>query len=336
MSLTVHKAEGLTVDRAVLLADAGSTREHLYVGMTRGRIENRVCVVNDAATTGHGHQRVPEPIEILAGVMRRSSVEVSASETLRAELERSEDPVTLRRLWEQARNSIEAGAGPDRRPELRRLQRLRSDLPAMHSVVAANQRSVEQLDRRIARTRQDLTAAQVEIQELTRRRWLRRPDHHAIAQTDRRIEADQRQLQCLETARSTAIRQLERSRYRLEEAEGAVARISDVETAIARRSQWLLSHPAELEWEHELARRLEEVGRSPDRDSADRTSHERDDVEVELGIDLRTIDLSPRHRRSGLERSLREALGIQRVPLDGDIALPPLPGRGIEGPDLGL
>jgi hypothetical protein len=268
--------------------------------------------------------------------MQRSSAEVSASETLRAELERSEDPATLRRLWEQARNYIESGAGPDRRPELRRLQRLRSDLPGMRSVLATNQRNVDELNHRIARTRQDLTAAQAEIQELTRRRWLRRPDHHAIAQTDRRIEADQRQLQRLETERSTAIRQLERSQYRLHESDRAIARISDVETAIGRRSQWLLSHAAELKWEQELATRLDQAGLSPERDCADRTPHERDDVEPELGIDLRTIDLSPRHARSCVERSLRDALGIHRAPADLDIALPSLPGRSIDGPDLGL
>ena len=205
----------------------------------------------------------------------------------------------------------------------------------MHSVLAANQRNVKQLDLRIAGTRQGLTAAQAQLQELTRRRWLRRPDHDAITRTDRRIEADQRQLQRLETERSTVVRQLERSRCRLQEAERAVARIPDIETAIARRSQWLLSHPAELDWEKHLATRLDQAGLSPECDSADRTS-ERDDVEPDLGIDLRTIDLSPRHPRSGLERSLRDALGIHRAPADLDIALPPLPGRGIDGPDLGL
>src|SRR5207302_5571455 len=36
-ALTVHKAEGVTVDCAVLLADGATTGEHLYVGMSRGR-----------------------------------------------------------------------------------------------------------------------------------------------------------------------------------------------------------------------------------------------------------------------------------------------------------
>ncbi|MGH9011053.1 MAG: ATP-dependent DNA helicase, partial [Acidimicrobiia bacterium] len=258
-AVTVHKAEGITVDRAVLLADAATSAEHLYVGMTRGRSENRVCVITDAATTGHGHHRPLEPVDILADVVRRSSAERSATETLRHELDRGEDPATLRRLWEQARNHIEADAGPDRRRELRRLQRLRSELPTMLDTVSAKQRAVERVDRRIAHTRHDLTAAQAEIEALTRHRWFRRPDHAAIAQTDRRIDADQHQLRRLHHERSTAVRQLEHSRAGLHDAERAFARIPEVETAIAHRSQWLLSHPAELEWEHDLATRLEQT-----------------------------------------------------------------------------
>ncbi len=330
-AVTVHKAEGITVDRAVLLADAATSAEHLYVGMTRGRSENRVCVITDAATTGHGRHRPLEPVDVLADVMRRSSAERSATEILRHELDRGEDPATLRRLWEQARNHIEAHAGPDRRPELRRLQRLRSELPAMGDLVAANQRAVERLDRRIAQTRDDLTAAQAELEELTRRRWLRRPDHHAIAKTDHRIDADQHQLRRLHHERSTAVLQLEHSRARLHDAERAVACIPEVETAIAHRSQWLSNHPAELEWEHDLATRLGQTGHG----KAEREPVQPDDREAELGIDLRTIDLSPRHPKTGLERQLWETIGIHRAFPDHDIALPPLPGRGIDGPDLG-
>ena len=59
-AVTVHKAEGVTVDHAVLLADSATTGEHLYVGMSRGRHDNRVCVVTDAATTG---SRPPAPAD---------------------------------------------------------------------------------------------------------------------------------------------------------------------------------------------------------------------------------------------------------------------------------
>src|SRR5205085_2373922 len=99
-AVTVHKAEGVTVDRAVLLADGATSGEHLYVGMTRGRHDNRVCVVTDCASTGHGHRPPPTPVEVLTEVMHRSSAEISATETLRRELDRAENPATLRRLHE--------------------------------------------------------------------------------------------------------------------------------------------------------------------------------------------------------------------------------------------
>src|SRR5207302_4788860 len=109
-AVTVHKAEGVTVDCAVLLTDSATTGEHLYVGMSRGRHDNRVCVVTDAATTGHGHQPLPTPVEVLTAVMHRSSAERSATETLREDLDRGEDRETLRRLHEQAVAHIEAHA----------------------------------------------------------------------------------------------------------------------------------------------------------------------------------------------------------------------------------
>jgi hypothetical protein len=43
---------------------------------------------------------------------------------------------TLRRLWEQARTFIELCAGPNRLPELRRLEKLRDDLPILEGIAA--------------------------------------------------------------------------------------------------------------------------------------------------------------------------------------------------------
>jgi hypothetical protein len=82
---------------------------------------------------------------------------------------------------------------------------------------------------------------------------------------------------------------------------------------------------------NDLAVRLEQTGHG----KAERELVRPDDREVEVDIDLRTIDLSPRHPQSGLERQLWETIGIHRAFPDPDIATPPLPGRGIDGPDLG-
>ncbi|HKN91426.1 MAG TPA: AAA family ATPase, partial [Acidimicrobiia bacterium] len=220
-AVTVHKAEGVTVDCAVLLADGATTGEHLYVGMSRGRHDNRVCVITDAATTGHGHRPPPTPVEVLAAVMRRSSAEMSATETLRAELDRGEDRETIRRLRDQVRASIEAGAGPDRRPELRRLQRLRSGLPVMRDIMAVNEREVARLDDTIARTRDGLAETHRQLEALSRRHRFRRPDQLAIDDTRHRIDAQQRYLRRIEQERARSAAGLQRSRHRLGDAERA-------------------------------------------------------------------------------------------------------------------
>jgi hypothetical protein len=270
--------------------------------------------------------------------MHRSSAELSATETLRTELDRGEDPTTLRRLREEVRAYIDASAGPDRRPELRHLQRLRANLPIMRGIVAASEREVARLDTSIARTRKGISEAQADLEAVTQRRWFRRPDQHAIDELHHRINAQQRYLGQLKKQQARAAGDLERRRRRLEGAERAVERIPHVDAAITRRRDWLQSHPDELAWEAELTIRLD--GTAKERDQAppghDHTAGD-DGLEAALrSIDLRTIDLSPARPRTGIERRLRENLGISPATDPIDIPLPPLPGHGIDGPDLGL
>jgi hypothetical protein len=334
-AVTVHKAQGVTVDRAVLLADAATSAEHLYVGMTRGRLDNRVCVITDAAGTGHGHTRPLEPTEILAAVMRRPSAELSATERLRTELDHSEDPVVLRRLWEQVRNYIELGAGPDRRSELRRLQRHRSELPTLRAAVTGKERTVAQFDHAIAVTRRNLTELEARLGELTRRRLLHRPDRHAIDDTNQRIRHAHQDIARLQAGHRAATDRLDDSRRTLRKAERDVARIPDVEAAITRRGEWLLAHTPDLEWEADLRARLrgnaEHLEPDPPEGGA---AHPRDELSP-FDIDLRTLDLSPRRPATGLDRRLEEALGLNRGRLPIDVPHPPLPDHGIDGPDFG-
>jgi hypothetical protein len=271
--------------------------------------------------------------------MRRSSAEISATETLRTELDRSEERAILRRLWEQAQAHIDVGAGPDRRPELRRLRRLRSDLPMLRNIVTVNQKELARVDQTIARTQQSLADAQARLTTLTRTRRFRRPDQHAIDGTNHRIGAQQRYLGRLDDERASLVDQLDRSRRRLRDVKRAVARIPQVEAAIARRSDWLLSHPAELAWEADLATRLAGPTNKPEATVPGHDQAEPDhDLEALLrSIDLRTIDLSAHRPRTGIERTTREALGLSQRRDGADIALPPLPGHGLDaGPDLSL
>ena len=46
-AITGHVAQGLTTGRAFVLADAGASREWLYVALSRGREGNRLYVADD-------------------------------------------------------------------------------------------------------------------------------------------------------------------------------------------------------------------------------------------------------------------------------------------------
>jgi hypothetical protein len=268
--------------------------------------------------------------------MRRSSAELSATETLRQELDRGEDRETFRRLHEQAIGYIEAHAGPDRRPELRGLKQVQLTLPAIRSTLAGNRQKVARLDSQIAQIRHGLADDEAHLETLTRRRRFRRPDHAAIDTTQHRIDTQTRYLERLWKERAGAAAELERSRSRLRDAERAVNRIPEVEAAIQHRREWFLSHRAELAWEDDLTTRLADPSKTPEPPSTDH-EHSADDLDAVLeSIDLRTTDLSPGRPRTGLERRLDDALGITRRDDPLEMLLRPPPARGIDGPDLGL
>jgi hypothetical protein len=85
-AVTVHKGQGLTTDRAVLLVDGATTAEHLYVGLSRGREHNLACVACEPLDDGHRPQSAPSIQDVLGAALRRSGNEASATEAGRAEL----------------------------------------------------------------------------------------------------------------------------------------------------------------------------------------------------------------------------------------------------------
>ncbi len=95
-AVTIHKAQGLTVDRSILLVDERTTAEGLYVGMTRGRTSNVALAIFDGGDAEHvppGQLR--SETEVLLAAMARSAGEVSALEALREAFARSESLATL-------------------------------------------------------------------------------------------------------------------------------------------------------------------------------------------------------------------------------------------------
>ena len=91
-AVTAHRAQGLTTDTAHVLVEPTTTRENLYVAMTRGRESNQAYVIldrpDDHATSHPGDNPDATARTVLYGVLQHSGAELSAHETITAEQER--------------------------------------------------------------------------------------------------------------------------------------------------------------------------------------------------------------------------------------------------------
>jgi len=88
-AITAHRAQGITVDTAHVVVSATTTRENLYVAMTRGRDSNIAYVALDKPDDSHA---APHPDDVnartvLYGVLQHSGVELSAHQMIEAEQE---------------------------------------------------------------------------------------------------------------------------------------------------------------------------------------------------------------------------------------------------------
>jgi len=86
-ALTTYRAQSLTTDTAHLVLTPGSTREALYVGMTRGRDTNHTWITT-TPTAGDGHhtpglhQQPLAPLDLLRQTLATTSTDPSATEQL--------------------------------------------------------------------------------------------------------------------------------------------------------------------------------------------------------------------------------------------------------------
>lgn len=91
-AVTDHRARGITTDTAHVVVKPTTTRENLYVAMTRGRKSNRAYVVldrpDDHATPHPGDNPDATARTVLYGVLQHSGAELSAHETITAEQDR--------------------------------------------------------------------------------------------------------------------------------------------------------------------------------------------------------------------------------------------------------
>lgn len=89
-AVTAHRAQGMTVDTAHVVVSPSTTRENLYVSMTRGRRTNTAYVALDKPDPLHATPAETETSArtVLFGVLNHSGLELSAHQTLTAEQER--------------------------------------------------------------------------------------------------------------------------------------------------------------------------------------------------------------------------------------------------------
>lgn len=93
---TVHKAQGITVDRAITIIDAATSADGLYVGGTRGKQSNEFLVVCEPDVTEYGTTgEIPSPQAVMARALSRDTKERTATELLR---ERVDAPELMQQL----------------------------------------------------------------------------------------------------------------------------------------------------------------------------------------------------------------------------------------------
>lgn len=88
-AVTAHRAQGVTVDTSHVVVTPTTTRENLYVSMTRGRESNIAYVALDQPDDSH---TTPEPEDVSArtvlfGVLQHTGASLSAHKTIEAEYE---------------------------------------------------------------------------------------------------------------------------------------------------------------------------------------------------------------------------------------------------------
>uniref|UniRef100_A0AAU1M5M5 Relaxase domain-containing protein n=2 Tax=Streptomyces sp. NBC_00148 TaxID=2903626 RepID=A0AAU1M5M5_9ACTN len=96
---TVHGAQGRTVGVCHSLVDESTSREGLYVMLTRGEGANYGYVITHRDGDGVQQEEVPHHLAQLDATLRRTGLELTATKTIEAELERREHLAVLEPVW---------------------------------------------------------------------------------------------------------------------------------------------------------------------------------------------------------------------------------------------
>ena len=253
-ALTLHKAQGHTTERALVLVDKRTTAAQFYVAMSRGRKENRALVVSsDDSPEDHVTRPSIEAVELLTRVMRHDEVDRSAHDEMRRNLARYEDIALLNDLYEEARRQITQAAGPDHRKEITVLEP-RANVQEATERVHEGGTGIHREEQRRAQT--EARVAEVEREPMRARLPGRVGDEARKKSNLDRRNADW----ALKEARrreDQARRDYQEALCHLHDAENASKRIATLRDAQRRRESWMLDHPDEVKWARDLRERID-------------------------------------------------------------------------------
>ena len=254
-ALTVHKAQGSTVDRGIVLVDEQMTAQQLYVAMSRGREMSAALVVEQRCDPGldvFWSSRRLTPVELLANVMRRDGAERSAHDVARENLAHMEDIGLLGHLLTEARRDLDVRAGPDRNAQIVALAP-RADVQHANQELKDAQSSLRRAEEDREKAETALVAAHTRPTRALLPGLLGNEARRGTEAHLQRAKGDFDEARRIE---QQSLRAYERARHRLEEAERAARQLSEARTAQERRQSFLREHPGTRRWIEQLEERL--------------------------------------------------------------------------------
>jgi conjugative relaxase-like TrwC/TraI family protein len=254
-ALTVHKAQGSTLDRGIVLVDEQMTAQQLYVAMSRGREMNTALVVEQRCDPGRDvfwRSRRLTSVELLANVMRRDGAERSAHDVARENLAHMEDIGLLGHLLAEARRDLDERAGPDRNAEIIAL-RPRADVQRANQELKDAQSSLRCAGQDRERAETALVAANTRP---TRALLPGLLGNEARRETEAHWQRAKADFDAARRIEQQSLRTYERARHRLEDAERAARQLSEARTAQERRQSFLREHPGTRRWIEQLEERV--------------------------------------------------------------------------------
>jgi len=254
-ALTVHKAQGTTTDRAVVIVEENMTAPQLYVAMTRGKEENHALVVtSDRSPEDHGHQPSVDALELLGTVMRRDTPDLSAHDVMRRSLATSENVSLLRELAAEADQFITQGAPPDHSREIEALTP-RADLGRANFRLTEAEQALRAAEAR--RLHAEAAVSEAERRSL-RARLPGRSGEEARAESASARAGTTSELATARRDERSALKAFDASRHGLDEAQRSAVELNNLQVVEEQRQRWLDGHLEEVQWAKDLHVRLEE------------------------------------------------------------------------------